>query len=47
MTIKRKGNSIFSINAVDMYPSIKFGMIEKAVYYFLRDASDADKEAVD
>jgi len=28
-----------------MYPSIKFGMIEKTVYYFLRDVSDADKES--
>ena len=45
MNIKCEGNSIFSIDAVNMYPSVKFGMIEKAVYYFLRDTSDADKEA--
>jgi len=34
------------INAKYMYPSVKFGQIEKSVNYFLSSASDEDKETV-
>ena len=45
MNIKCKFNSIFSIDAVNMYLSVKFNMIKKAAhYFFLHDTSDADRE---
>ena len=42
--IRREAHSIISIDAKNMYPSVKFGQIKNAVNFFLKDASDADKE---
>ena len=39
LRIKRSQSIIFSMDAIAMYPSIKFRMIRKAVNYFARDLS--------
>ena len=44
MAIRKSQHRITSIDAEKMYPSIKFIQIQKAVNYFLRDASEEDKE---
>ena len=44
LNINQATHSVISIDAVKMYPSVKFEMIERAVNYFLRNASDEDKK---
>ena len=44
LNITRSDYTIATIDAKNMYPSVKFGHIEKAVSFFLRNASDDDKK---
>ena len=43
LPIDRSKNTIMSLDAEKMYPSVKFLQIERAVEYFLRDASIGDQ----
>ena len=40
---KKKEATIASFDAVEMYPSIKYKLVEKAVMYFARDLSSEIK----
>ena len=44
LNITRSDYTIATIDAKNMYPSVKFGHIERAVSFFLRNASDDDKK---
>ena len=44
--IKKGQSTIISINAEAMYPSIKYGLIEKAIWFYARDLSDDEKETI-
>ena len=42
LSINKSNNTIASFDAVAMYPSVKFEMVERAVEYFIRNASESD-----
>ena len=42
--IRESTHTLYSMDIVKMYPSVKFRQIEKAVEYFLRNASEEDKK---
>ena len=44
LNIQKSKHTVILIDAEKMYPSIKFGQIQKLVNYFLRDAPEGDKE---
>ncbi len=44
LNITKSGHIIASIDAKNMYPSVKFEMIEFAVNYFFRNLPDKDIE---
>ena len=44
LNIQKSKHTVILINAEKMYPSIKFGQIQKAVNYFLRDPPEEEKE---
>ena len=44
LNIRKSKHTVISIDAEKMYPSIKFGQIQKAVNYFLRKALKEEKE---
>ena len=44
LNIRNSKHTVISIDAEKMYPSIKFGQIQKSVNYFLRKVPQADKE---
>ena len=43
LNINSSKHTMASIDTKNMYPSVKFGQIKKAVNYFLHEVSDADK----
>jgi hypothetical protein len=47
MDIKCDNSTIISINAVDYYPSIKFKLVKKAVYFFSKDLNDEDQMKIE
>ena len=44
LSIKKNNHSIFTMDIKNMYPSVKFIQIEKAIKYFLRNSSREDQE---
>ena len=46
LKIKRDGLTIASVDAVNIYPSLKFSSIRKAVRFFLRKLNAASKKTI-
>jgi len=46
LNLKQNEVTIASIDAVDMYPSIKYKLVVQAVNFFARDLSDDDKQSI-
>jgi GIY-YIG catalytic domain len=47
MDIRYDNSTIISIDAVDYYPSIKFKLVKKAVYFFSKDLNDEDQMKIE
>jgi len=46
LNLRRNDVTVVSIDAVDMYPSIKYKLIKKAVDFFAKDLDDSSKQTI-
>jgi hypothetical protein len=47
LDIKERNSTVVSIDAVNFYPSIRFKLVKKAVYFFSKNLSEEDQMKIE